>query len=151
MRCGSGFLARAARDFSRNWTFWSLETQNFARQYNTVARGSSPARNFRRLSAFRQITATFGKTFAKVSPRPMWSARHEQPGVPVSHDRLWPTVTTHSEQRTLGLGLADVRIGHVMTWSGHVMGARSAYGSLEPSRLYNHRRADLTANQGAKI
>ena len=44
--CGSGFLARAVRDFSRLWTFLSLETQNFARPYNTVARGSSPARNF---------------------------------------------------------------------------------------------------------
>ena len=56
------------RDFSRNWTFSSLKRNFFARPYNTVARGSSPAGNFRRLSAFRQITATFGKTFAKVLP-----------------------------------------------------------------------------------
>ena len=49
-------------------TFWSLETQNFARPYKIVALGWSPARNFRRLSAFRfrDRTATFGKTFAKV-------------------------------------------------------------------------------------
>ena len=73
LRCGSGFLARAARDFSRNWTILSRETQNCARPYNTVARGSSPSRNFRRLSAFRQTTATFGKTFAKVLPDPITS------------------------------------------------------------------------------
>ena len=40
LRCGSGFLVREVRDFSRNWTLLSLETQNFARPYNTVARGS---------------------------------------------------------------------------------------------------------------
>ena len=46
-------------------TFWSLETQNFARLYNTVARGSSPARKFRKISAFRDPTANFEKKFAK--------------------------------------------------------------------------------------
>ena len=51
-------------------TFWSLETQNFARPYKIVALGWSPARNFRRLSAFRDHTANFGKTFAKVCPLP---------------------------------------------------------------------------------
>ena len=51
-------------------TFWSLETQNFARPYKIVALGWSPARNFRRLSAFRDRTATFGKTFAKVCHPP---------------------------------------------------------------------------------
>ena len=57
-------------------TFWSLETQNFARPYKIVALGWSPARNFRRLSAFRDRTATFGKTFAKVwhppNSHPLW-------------------------------------------------------------------------------
>ena len=54
-------------------TFWSLETQNFARPYKIVALGWSPARNFRRLSAFRDRTATFGKTFAKVWHPPIAS------------------------------------------------------------------------------
>ena len=39
-------MARSARDFAKNWTF-SQNPQNFARPYDTVARGSSPARNFR--------------------------------------------------------------------------------------------------------
>jgi hypothetical protein len=101
LRCGSGFLARAARDFSRNWTFLSLHTQNFARPYNTVARGSSPARNFRRLSAFRQITATFGKTFAKVWPLP-------------THDT--PTETCSALPRGVSAARAEASRGAASTY-----------------------------------
>ena len=59
------------KNFSRNWDFLEPGNANFARPYKIVALGWSSARNFRRLSGFRDPTATFGKTFAKVLPLPM--------------------------------------------------------------------------------
>ena len=55
---GSGILARAALNFPRNSTFWSLETERIARPYNILARGSSPARDYTFVdfrSAFRDV------------------------------------------------------------------------------------------------